>query len=512
MDAIVYDKVGKEAEKIRNTLYGIYPQATITDAAIASFDDGADDIPVKALTVGIEPVQDLHGYENPWPAGSGVNKLKPLPAKATTNNGVTFTSNGDGTYSVSGTISSGNATLNIAFDTPALIKAGEYYLSVLNNSVPSITVGFYMFAKAERVWDIVINQTNKKAKINVPSDVYGTMLQIYVASAGTVNFKLSPVLSTDDYVSAFTPYSNICPITKFDSVKVTRMGKNLALFVNGKGITTDGRINNDSTRTATVTPIKIVSGKQYKWYSSNNYACIYAVWNGDTLIRRVSGVSNNTILNTSDGTELYVCGYAGPDVTVTADTCGLFFNDEFDGFVPHQGDTYDITLPTEAGTVYGVLDVSTGELVVDRAMVDMGSLQWNYNSTYVFFTSQSLPNRKIGVLNMWSDIFKTTSGSWSGTPLQNALWGNGSNYTFYVQLPSIDKVSDFMTFVNGHQLVYELATPITYTLTPTEITTLLEQNNIWADTGNIKKLTYRADLGKYIDSHITTAVANAMNA
>jgi hypothetical protein len=66
--------------------------------------------------------------------------------------------------------------------------------------------------------------------------------------------------------------------------------------------------------------------------------------------------------------------------------------------------------------------------------------------------------------------------------------------------------------MSGVQLCYELSTPVTYTLTPTEIRTLFGHNNIWADTGNIKKLTYRADLGKYIDSHITTAVANAMNA
>ena len=50
----------------------------VTDTAsgpIASFPDGADGIPVKDMTVQIEPVQDLHGYENPWPAGGGKNKL-----------------------------------------------------------------------------------------------------------------------------------------------------------------------------------------------------------------------------------------------------------------------------------------------------------------------------------------------------------------------------------------------------------------------------------------------------
>ena len=45
--------------------------------SIASFPDGADSIPVKNLTVAIEPVQDLHGYDHPWPAGGGVNIARP---------------------------------------------------------------------------------------------------------------------------------------------------------------------------------------------------------------------------------------------------------------------------------------------------------------------------------------------------------------------------------------------------------------------------------------------------
>ena len=42
--------------------------------AIASFSDGADGMPIKKLVAQINPVQDLHGYENPWPGGGGANK------------------------------------------------------------------------------------------------------------------------------------------------------------------------------------------------------------------------------------------------------------------------------------------------------------------------------------------------------------------------------------------------------------------------------------------------------
>ena len=68
--------VGKEICDVKNTLN--HKSDMIYDTAfgdIASFPDGADGLPVKDLTVAIEPVQDLHGYDKPWPAGGGKNRV-----------------------------------------------------------------------------------------------------------------------------------------------------------------------------------------------------------------------------------------------------------------------------------------------------------------------------------------------------------------------------------------------------------------------------------------------------
>jgi hypothetical protein len=56
----------------------------------------------------------------------------------------------------------------------------------------------------------------------------------------------------------------------------------------------------------------------------------------------------------------------------------------------------------------------------------------------------------------------------------------------------------FKTAMSGVQLCYQLATPITYALTPTEIKSLLGDNNIWADAGDTS-VTYRADTKLYIE-------------
>ena len=73
-----------------------------------------------------------------------------------------------------------------------------------------------------------------------------------------------------------------------------------------------------------------------------------------------------------------------------------------------------------------------------------------------------------------------------------------------------DVYSAGATPTTGAQVVYELATHVTYHLTSQEITTLLGQNNIWADTGDTS-VTYRADTKLYIDNKITQAIANALN-
>ena len=57
--------------------------------------------------------------------------------------------------------------------------------------------------------------------------------------------------------------------------------------------------------------------------------------------------------------------------------------------------------------------------------------------------------------------------------------------------------ADFKAAMSGVQLVYELATPQTYQLAPTEVDMLLGENNVWADTGD-STVTYRADTKLYI--------------
>ena len=181
-------------------------------------------------------------------------------------------------------------------------------------------------------------------------------------------------------------------------------------------------------------------------------------------------------------------------------------------YEPYQGETYDIQFPTEAGTVYGgSLDVTTGVLAVDRAMVDLGTLDWRYyknsrETKYYFRTLNEITNAKLSdgsIPNCISDRYKTES--WSAT-VDNATFDNcitfgwsGKSYIAVCDSAYSDAVA-FKTAMSGVQLVYELATPQTYQLNITEIRTLLGENNIWADTGDTA-VTYSADTKMFVEQN-----------
>lgn len=167
-------------------------------------------------------------------------------------------------------------------------------------------------------------------------------------------------------------------------------------------------------------------------------------------------------------------------------------------YEPYYGTTYPISWQTEAGTVYGgTLDVVSGELVVDRAMVDMGALSWTYNSGQLSMVSPDLASLVGDGANVICSNYPTVTNL-QGSALAQAdkvvginkastiTTGNFASGALIVKDTDYTNATDFKTAVTGQTIVYELATPTTYQLTPTEVTSLLGDNNIWADTGDVE--------------------------
>ena len=151
-----------------------------------------------------------------------------------------------------------------------------------------------------------------------------------------------------------------------------------------------------------------------------------------------------------------------------------------------DGTTYTTAL---GRTVYGgTLDVASGELTVDRAMVDLGSLTWIYN------TSASTPSFRAtlsglkyvttseSVFDAICSIYATTSyNNAISSGVDSTISNRWNQETVVVVDSRYTDATTFKTAMNGVQLVYELATPQTYQLTPTQVELLTGTNNIWSD-------------------------------
>ncbi len=148
-------------------------------------------------------------------------------------------------------------------------------------------------------------------------------------------------------------------------------------------------------------------------------------------------------------------------------------------------------------TVYGGnLDVVSGKLTLNHAMVDMGTLPWEYyvesSTKAYFYAGLSDPKGYNGweVPSAWCEKYKTQTWNDMSQGEFSIFWArsNGIN----VIDNAYTSASTFKTSVNGVKLVYELATPTEIQLTPQEVKTLLGSNNVWSESGTVE-VEYRAD-------------------
>lgn len=177
----------------------------------------------------------------------------------------------------------------------------------------------------------------------------------------------------------------------------------------------------------------------------------------------------------------------------------------------YDGQTITTDLPQ---TVYGgTLDVVSGVLTVDRAIVDLGTLNWirltNSHKTY-FQTIAEVSDMKKSTGNTYIQPILCSNyetESWTHALDTDAYdwvicegWANKSYIVIADSTKASLDVASFKTAMNGVQLCYELATPTSYSLTPQEVQTLLGRNNVWSD-GTVS-VEYVADPKRYIEKMI----------
>lgn len=341
--------------------------------------------------------------------------------------------------------------------------------------------------------------------------------------------------------------SNVRPITGYDGVTVKRTGKNL-LPLTPKTVTTNGvtaTINSNGTIsfTGTATADSFVVLQENISLSSGTY-CLkeftaqevsdYAGTRAQIISFRpdvyLSIAWNSTVgytAGTLENRDSYLfrlrvksgVNYNGVTITPML-TIGNEAPTEFEPFV--DSDEYSITFPSSVGTVYGgTLNVTTGLLTIDRYNLWLDPTKIPDN--YIHFDVLT-DNARVGNLILTSHFGLTSAynakysseGTFRNGALSNWSVERNKGYSsdtsgfyfsetdrFYLFCPksifATQDASGFKQYLTDNPLYicYELATPITYQLTPTEVSTILGSNTISSD-GSIE-LTYRADTTKVIE-------------
>lgn len=138
----------------------------------------------------------------------------------------------------------------------------------------------------------------------------------------------------------------------------------------------------------------------------------------------------------------------------------------------------------------GYVDLISGTLVVTHGYVDLGTLNWGYVSGGTRFYVPFPPiktvannNTKPNALCSLYDI-GTPNDTWNTK--DKVISSNTGEHMILVRDTAYTDPTTFKSAMNGVQLVYELATPQTYQLTPQQVNTLVGTNNVWSEQGNIE--------------------------
>lgn len=345
--------------------------------SIVTFDAVA--APLRQLTVAVEPVQNLNGYDNPWPAGGGKNICPPI-ADGWVN----------GYIASDGSV---NPDTTNGEKTSPFIKVGEelYYSFAYNLSgTPSSdywsAIGWY---------DENNTFLQRNAENTGPTYTVRTAKAPSGAAYARVSFRTYNMANWVQFEQSFSftsysPYSNICPITGWDSVNI--------------------------------------------WVQPTH----------DTS--------------------------ANPTATIQL-----------------------------GETVYGgTLDVVNGKMTVDMAAVTISELSWTYNSTFGRMQTngvRSVIEKPDGndkrLKGLMCSAYTARPAINAGTQAINGTIAVATNGYIYILDEAYSDADAWKTAMGSQTIIYPLAEPQTYQLTPNEVKTLLGLNNIWADAGDMT-VEYRA--------------------
>ena len=515
---------------------------------IASFDDGADGMPVKSLIANIEPVQDLHGYDNPWPAGGGVNlvSLALSPAQAERNLNVNISNRSDKSITLTTRNEGSYSGLGLFYN----LKAGTYSIRFKyeseNSGVGGVSTVYNVTAGG--IVSSAVNgfPANSIRTFTLSEDSQIEIRMFITKEAATNTATISELqLSEGSTLGDWTPYSNICPISGHTGAEIEQTGKNLfdkanyentvtrngvTFTNNGDGsITANGTATGGAAAFALYNTLKIrntlsilqgractLTGCPEGGSQASYYINAFRMTNLGTGSAFDSGNGRDFILSIGEGNpNISIVVKEGTTVNNLVFRPQLVLGSTAFPYEPYTGNQISVNWEDEAGTVYGgTLTINpdrTGQLVVTHGIVtenNFTTVPSGLSSGGLHWTDYELTNITTAGNSICSILGQRKDGNpgWASSVPCYAFTDRTRIRVYCTE----STIAEFKERYAGLQIIYPLATTIEYPLTESEIsgilTTLYGTNNIWSSTGDTE-VTYPADTKLYIDGKIAEAIA-----
>ena len=461
---------------------------------------------IQKCLIDLEPIQDLHGYSKPWTGGSGKNKCNPDTFVQGLLNSSTGVVDSNGSWITSDYISiSDTITLSGYKDgTEAnfCVRFCEYDANktfIKNTQNPNVT--------GNTTWSrtITLDSNTRYVRTSVGFDNKATTVSAYFATN-----RLQ--IEEGSQATTYEPYSNICPISGHTQVQVGNVGKNILDYTyptttsNGITCTNNGDGTYTLNGTATADAIFILKDKEslsaiYEPYKSSEMKLLGCPSGGsDSKYRLQISRNNGSLIDTGNGVtipsnafasstfwNLLIVVYSGQVLNnlvfkpmLTKDLSATYAT-----FEPYNGYTVTINL---GGEYYGgTLDAVSGVLTVTHKLVDMGDLTYNYNATENIFGTAIISDMAEPVATkvqlMCSVLNALTPKDITGIANadDNSIAFNSSSSKFMrIKCTSYTDGNALKSAMTGQKIAYEIATPTTIQLTPTQLETLVGQNDVFA--------------------------------
>lgn len=290
--------------------------------------------------------------------------------------------------------------------------------------------------------------------------------------------------------------SNIREISGFNNGIITRCGKNLynkATITIGKYITNTGAEHSTTTGTySDYIPIK----KNTPYYFSHiiGLGAFYSVAVYDENKTFIECVNIQGSYDSSDTITFTKGAYIRVNVSnACVDICQIEFGTSATAYTPFvASNSYTFTF---GQTIYGGHFDNKGNLVVDCGFIDLGTISWNTGTanrskTTVLASLIKVPlSTSVLCGAIGEKCYEVPASSSLNTDGQFAVLNTGE-LVFY---RNVDTPTGLF--------VYPLATPITLSIASQDIPSILGENNIFSNTGDVD-VTIRADIGLYIDKRL----------